>query len=177
MFHDAHRHGIYQRIAPVGILEIDLPGHSGNAQTIAVVADTLDNSGKQVFDAVGILARKLAKTQGIERGNGPRAHGENVAHDAAHARCRALVGLDRRGMVVALYLKGDRPALANVDDPGVLLSRDRKAALPLLGKSLEYRDGVLVRAVLGPHDRIDAQFGIQRCAAKHLADLLVFLGR
>ena len=39
---------------------------------------------------------------------GPRAHGEDVAHDAADAGRRALVGLDVGGVVVALHLEDAR---------------------------------------------------------------------
>jgi hypothetical protein len=51
---------------------------------------------------------------------GPRAHGEDVAQDAADAGRRALVGLDERGVVVALHLEDRGQPVADVDDAGVL---------------------------------------------------------
>ena len=49
----------------------------------------------------------IAEAQGVEVGDRPRAHGEDVAHDAADAGRRALVGLDVGRVVVALHLEDD----------------------------------------------------------------------
>ena len=61
-----------------------------------------------------------AKAQGVEVGDGPRAHGEHVAHDAADAGRGALVGLDVARVVVALHLEHHGIPVAEVDDAGVL---------------------------------------------------------
>ena len=67
---------------------------------------------------LGMVGR--AEAQRIEVGDGPRAHGEHVAHDAADAGRGALVGLDVARVVVALHLEDDGPAVADVDDARVL---------------------------------------------------------
>jgi hypothetical protein len=53
----------------------------------------------------GLGVIHLAEAQRVHRRDGPRAHGEDVAQDAAHAGGRALVGLDVGGVVVALHLE------------------------------------------------------------------------
>ena len=61
-----------------------------------------------------------AEAQKVERGDGPCAHGEDVAQNAADARRRALIGLDERGVVVALHLEDANVAIADVDHARVL---------------------------------------------------------
>ena len=60
-----------------------------------------------------------AEAQRIERGDRPRAHGENIAQDAADAGGGALVGLNERRVVVAFHLEGHRQAAADIDDAGI----------------------------------------------------------
>ena len=91
-----------------------------------------------------------AEAQRVEAGDRPRAHGEDVAQDAADARRRALVGLDERRVVVRLHLEDDREAVADVDDAGVLARAldDARAR----GRQVAQVDARrLVRAVLAPH--------------------------
>src|SRR5882762_393735 len=61
-----------------------------------------------------------AKAQRIHHCQRTRAHGENVAQYPAHAGGGALKRLDVRRMVVRFDLEGADPAVANVDDAGVL---------------------------------------------------------
>src|SRR5207247_10671752 len=61
-----------------------------------------------------------AKAERVQHRDRPRAHREDVAQDAADPGRRTLVGLDERGMVVALDLEDDRVAIADIDDPGIL---------------------------------------------------------
>jgi hypothetical protein len=63
---------------------------------------------------------RRAEAQRVHRRDGPRAHGEDIAQDAADAGGRALVGLDVGGVVVALHLEDDAIAVADIDDAGVL---------------------------------------------------------
>ncbi len=62
----------------------------------------------------------LAETEPVEERDRPRAHGDDVAEDAADPGRGPLERLDRGRMVVALDLERDRFALAEVDDAGVL---------------------------------------------------------
>ena len=61
-----------------------------------------------------------AEAQRVEDGDRARAHGEDVAQDAADAGRRALERLDERRMVVALDLEDHREPVADVDRAGVL---------------------------------------------------------
>ena len=63
---------------------------------------------------------RIAEAQRVQVGDRARAHGEHVAHDAADAGGRALVGLDEGRVVVALHLEDDGIAVADVDHAGVL---------------------------------------------------------
>src|SRR5437763_938924 len=62
----------------------------------------------------------VAEAQRVQHRNRPRTHRKDVAQDAADPGRRALVGLDERGMIVALDLEDDGVAVADVDDAGVL---------------------------------------------------------
>jgi hypothetical protein len=64
---------------------------------------------------------------------GPRAHGEDVAQDAADAGRRALIGLDVARVVVALHLEDGGLAVADVDDAGVLARAADDASGPWSG--------------------------------------------
>ena len=113
----AGAHGVDQAVAGVAVFEVDLAADGGDADAVAVEADAADHVLEQVA-----LARlvELAEAQRVEAGDGPRAHGEDVADDAADAGGGALEGLDGRRVVVALDLHGHGPAVAHVDDAGVL---------------------------------------------------------
>ena len=62
---------------------------------------------------LGMVGR--AEAQEVERGDRPRAHGEDVAQNAADPGRRALIGLDEGGVVVALHLEDADVAVADVD--------------------------------------------------------------
>ena len=61
-----------------------------------------------------------AEPQRVHVGDRTRAHGEHVAHDAANAGRRALIGLDIGRMVVALHFEHGRLAVAEIDNARVL---------------------------------------------------------
>src|SRR5207245_1906651 len=82
---------------------------------------------------------------------------------------RALVGLDRGGVVVALDLERHRLALAEVDDARVL-ARPLEDARGRGGQAAEEPRRVLVRAVLRPEQREDGELEVVRLAAQQLAD-------
>ena len=63
----------------------------------------------------GARVVERAEAQRVHQRDRPRAHREDVADDAADAGGRALVGLDRRRVVVALDAHRDREAVADVD--------------------------------------------------------------
>ena len=76
------------------------------------------------------------EAQRIHDGDRTRAHGEDVAQDAAHAGGRALERLDERRMIVRLDLEGAGPAVADVDDAGVL-ARPLHHAAAVRGQALQ----------------------------------------
>jgi hypothetical protein len=61
-----------------------------------------------------------AEGQRVHRRDGPRAHGEDVAQDAAHAGRRALIGLDVGGVVVAFHLEDHRLPVADIHHARIL---------------------------------------------------------
>jgi hypothetical protein len=98
----------------------------------------------------------VAEEQGVHDGDGAGPHGEDVPQDAPHPGGRPLVGLDGRGVVVALDADGHGDAVPGVDDPGVL-ARAHQHVGRLGGQALQVDAGRLVGAVLAPHDGEEGQ--------------------
>ena len=114
---EADAHGVDQDVVVVALVEVGLAADRRHADAIAVAADAGDDAVDEVA-RLGMVGR--AEAQRVQVGDGARAHGEHVAHDAADAGRRALVGLDVARVVVALHLEDDAVAVAEVDDAGVL---------------------------------------------------------
>ncbi len=168
----AHAHGVDQDVAVVAAVEVGLAGHGGHADAVAVAADPGDDAGDQ---ALGLRMVDIAKAQRVQQGHRPRAHGEDVAHDAAHARRRALVGFDEAGMIVAFHLEDAGLAVADVHHPGVLAGT-LDHPWPLRGELGQVLATGLVGAVLGPHHREHAQFDHVRLPVQAPDDQVVLLG-
>ena len=107
---DAHR--VDERVRRVGVVEDRVAADGGDADAVPVVADAADRAAE--------LEPGLAEAQAVEERDRAGAHGDDVAEDPADPRRRALEGLDRGRMVVALDLERDGLALAEVDDARVL---------------------------------------------------------
>ncbi len=60
------------------------------------------------------------EAQRIHDGDRTCAHGEDIAQNAAHAGCGALERFDKRRVVVGFDLEGTSPAVADVDNAGIL---------------------------------------------------------
>src|SRR5690606_26443481 len=103
----------------VARIEVHFAGHHRHPERIAIIADALHHAAH--VPAAARLLRDVAESERVELRDGPRTHGEDVAVDAAHTRCRTLVRLNGAGVVVAFDLEGAAPALTDVDEPGVLL--------------------------------------------------------
>ena len=67
---------------------------------------------------------QATEAQRIHHGDGARTHRKDVAQDAADSGGRALVRLDRGGVVVALDAHRDGEAVTDVDDAGALTGAD-----------------------------------------------------
>ena len=150
------------------------PGRAADrrhAERIAVAADPRDDPGHKT-PRLGVFGR--AEAQKVKRGDGPCAHGEHVAQNAADPGRRALIGLDERGMVVALHLEDADVAVANVDHARVLARPiDDMGAL---GRQLaQVKARRLVRAMLVPHRRDDAEFGEGRGPADQRDEPRIFV--
>ena len=102
--HESDAHRIHQRIALVSGIEDDLTSDGRNADTIAVIPDSLDDTGKQVSHP-RIVER--SETEGIEHCDRPRTHGEYVAENSADAGRCSLIRLDGGRMVVRFNLECD----------------------------------------------------------------------
>ena len=152
----------------VGVVEDGVAADGGDADAVAVVADPADRAVE--------LAAGLAEAEAVEERDRARAHGDDVAQDAADARRGALEGLDRRGMVVALDLEGDRLPVAEVDHARVL-ARALQHARALGGQAPEQERRVLVAAVLRPEEREDAQLEVVRRAPEQRLDTVVLAVR
>ena len=119
---------------------------------------------------------QAAEAQRIHHGDGPRAHREDVAQDAADAGGRALQGLDEAGVIVRFDLEGDDVAAADIDDAGVLAG-PCTTQLAARGQLLQVDARALVGAVLAPHHGEDAEFGVGGLAAQDIDHLLILAGR
>ena len=169
---EADGHGIDEDIAVVARVELGRAPDRRHAERIAVAPDAGHDAGDEMLR---LRVRRVAEAQQVETSDRSRAHGEDVAQDAAHPRRRALVGFDVGGVVVALHLEDAGIAVADVDHAGVLTR-----ALDDPGRGGRQRAQVqprgFVRAVLVPHGREDAEFGEGRRAADEIEDALVFVG-
>ena len=176
MAQHAHAQGIDQRVLLVGGVELGLSADIGQPQGVAVGTHAGHHA---VDDACGVGVVDGAEAQLVHDGHGSRPHGDDVAHDPAHAGGGPLVGLDVAGVVVRLDLVGHGPAVTDVDDAGVLPHADQEVLAHLwsgLGPELAQVDlGGLVGAVLGPHDRVHGQLGVRGAPAQQLADGLVLV--
>jgi hypothetical protein len=121
--HGADAQRVDQRVAEVGLVEHDLAADVGQPQAVAVAADAGDDARQ---DPAGVGGVERAEAQGVHHRERTRAHRQDVAHDAADAGGRTLVGLDERRVVVALDLERHGPAVADVDDAGVLADADEQ---------------------------------------------------
>ena len=173
MAEEADAHGVDEGVFTVGIVEEDLAAHVGDAEAVAVAADTGDDALEQAA-VLGLVGR--AEAQRVQQRDGPRAHGEDVADDAADARRRALIGLDGRGVVVGLDLHGHGEAAADVDDAGVLLAGLDHDPGAGVGEAAQQRLGVLIAAVLAPKGAEHTKFEGVGLAVEPVDDHLVLGG-
>ena len=162
----AHAEHVDERVLGVAVVEGQLAADRGHAHRVAVARDPAHHALDEPALA-GVVGRP--EEERVHHRQWPGAHGEDVAQNAADAGGRALVGLDGRGVVVALDADGDGDAVAGVDHPGVLPGSDQDAAA-LGGQAAQVQPGRLVRAVLAPHDRVERQLEVVRGAAEDLGD-------
>ena len=99
-------HGINQRIAGVGLIEIDLATDVRHADAVSVPRYATHDAAEKVAVCCAVYGViKRSEAQGIEQRDGARAHGQDIPHNASDTRGRPLEGLHGRGMVVRLHLE------------------------------------------------------------------------
>ena len=167
----ADAHGVDERVAGVAWGEVHLAAHVGDADTVAVAGYAGYYALEQVL-APGFGER--AEAEGVEQGDGTRAHGEYVSDYAADAGGRAFVGFYGGGVVVGLDFHDDGPAVADVHDAGVLAAGRDEQAGAVGVEHTEQGLGVLVAAVLAPEGAEKAEFEGVGFASKTLDYGFVF---
>ena len=169
---EAHR--VDEAVLLVGVLEVDLAAHGGDADRVAVVADPGDRLLEQVARARRRL--DLAEAQGVEDRDRPRADREDVAQDPADAGGGALERLDRARVVVRLDLERAREPAA--DDTAPAFSPGPSSSFPpSTGSVAQQPLGVLVGAVLRPHQPEDGELDLVGLALHVLDDEVVLVVR
>ncbi len=124
--HQSQRKRVDQRISRVAAFELHLAADIRHAEAVSVGCDAAHHAfqhGVVLVQRGPIetgLRRDRAEAQRIHDGDGARAHGKDVTQDAANPSGRALEGLDERRMIVRLDFEGAGPAIADVNDTGVL---------------------------------------------------------
>src|SRR5436305_2670443 len=108
-----------------------------------------------------LAGRYGAEAQRIHHRQRTRAHGKDVAQNPTHSCGCALEWLNERWMIVRLDLESAGPALADVDDSGVL-SRPLHHAAAAGGQALQMDPRRLVGAMLAPHHAENTQLRQRR---------------
>ena len=149
---------VHERVVAVAVVEHDLAADGRDADRIPVSADSRHDALEQI---AGACVVERAEAQRVHHRDRTGSHREHVADDPADARRRALIGLDRRRMIVALDADGDRQPVAHVEDPGALAGPDQDPGR--LGReAAEMALRRLVGAVLGPHDGVHGELELGR---------------
>ena len=164
----ADAHHVDERVLGVGRVEDELAADGRHADRVAVTR----HAGHDAF-ADPPVARLVerAEAQRVEHRDGPGAHREDVAQDAADTGGRALVRLDGARVVVALDAQRDGDAVAAVDHARVF-ARSADDPRCFGRQTAEVHLARLVGAVLAPHHRIHGQLEAIRLAPEDLRDRL-----
>ena len=166
--HQTQRHGVHQRIPPVGGIESHFTTNGGHTNAIAVMGD----AGHNAFDQPNVDGVfKGAETQCIQQRDRASSHGEDVPQDAADAGGGTLEGLHSRGVVVAFNLESQAMAFPQVDHTGIF-TRTHQNSGTFRWKPPQQRPGVAIAAVFGPHHPEHPQLGTVGLPSKPPTDLL-----
>src|SRR5208337_4479044 len=185
---------VHQRVAGVTRLKLHLAAQVRDSETVAVRSHARDDAlhyrmvlvnfrlrgggAHPRLCSAGALARvgslNRPKAQRVHHRDRPRSHGKNIAQNSADARGRSLKWLDKRRMIVRLDLECASPAVADVDDAGIL-ARPLHHQFAARGKTLQVNTRRFIGAVFAPHHAEDAEFGPRGFAsAKALFDFFEF---
>src|ERR1700674_5778799 len=183
---------IHQRIAGVARLELHLAAKVRDTETVAIRSDARDDALHNRVILVNFrlrrdsrprrssraqlgICRNGSKPQRVHHRHRPRAHGENIAQNSADARGRSLKWFDERRMIMRLDFECAGPAVADVNDSGIL-PRPLHHQLAAGRQALQVNARRLIRTVLAPHHAEDAKFGPRGLAsAEQLLDFFEFI--
>ncbi len=165
------RHGVDENVAVIARIEFRRAAHGRHAETIAVTADAGDDAGDEM---ACFWMGRLTESQEIETGDRARAHGENIAQNAADACRCALEGFDERRVIVAFHLENARVAVANIDDASIL-SRTANHPGGFCRELPQMDAGRFVGTVLVPHGRENPELREAWRSADQPENALVFL--
>ncbi len=173
--HRPHAQCVDQRVAEVRRVEHDLATDVGQAQAVPVAADSGHDAGHH---APGVGGVQRSEPKRIHHGQRARAHGQDVADDAADSGGGTLVRLHVGRVVVALDLERHGPAVADVDDASVLADADEQhiGVRLLLPELAQVHLARLVGAVLAPHHGVHRELGTGRATSEDVHDPLVLVG-
>ena len=167
----AHAQRVDQWVTRVGGIKRGLAADIRQTERVAVATDARDDARQ---DALGVVRVSRTEAQLVHHGDRARAHGHDVADNAADTGRRTLVRLHVGGVVVRLDAERHRVAAADVHHAGILADAGENLRGHLLSHGLaeiaQVHLGRLVGAVLRPHHRVDRQLRIRRTAAQNLAD-------
>ena len=112
------RHRVHQNIFIIASMKIGFTTNRWHAHAIAITTNTRNHAAHQML-GFGMINRP--KTQSVQIGDRARAHCEDVTHDPANTGCRALIGLNKAGMVMAFHFENCRKrffplARTNIDN-------------------------------------------------------------
>ena len=170
LLEDAQRENVHQRISVVAFFENSFAADRRHAETIAIMRDAGDHAFQ---DSSIARALQRAKADGVHHCDGPRAHGENVAQNAANAGGGALKRLNKAGMVVRFDFEGNGVIAADINDSGIF-SRPLQHQLAASGQLAEMNARAFVGAMLAPHHAEDAELSVGGLAAEQRDNFLVF---
>ncbi len=116
----------------------------------------------------------IAKAQRVQIGDWPRAHGEDITHNAAHTGRSALIGFDEAGVIVAFDLEHGGIAIADIDHACILTR-----TLDHLGTAgrqcLQPEARGFIGTMFRPHDGENAQLRDIWRASQNVQNDLVFI--
>ena len=177
----AEAKNIYQGISLETFIETNFAADCWNADAISVMRDAGDDAGKEA--AVGGYVRisdfgfriffcNWPEVERVQAKFRARAHGENVANDSAYSGGRALERFDRTGVIVALHLERDCPAIADVHHTRVFFAGLDQNIWLRGWKLFQFFLRIFVRAMLAPHDRENSQLAKVWFATENFLDPL-----
>ena len=164
--HEPDAHRIHERVPHIAGLKGDVPGDVGDPDAVAIRANAADDA---THETAGAQLVRHPEEERIQQRDRPSAHREHIAEDPAHARGRALIRLDRGGVVVALHLERAQEPVTQIHRAGVLAGSDGDARTRRRQRAQELLR-MLVGAVLAPHRAEHRPLEMIRFATDELAD-------